>query len=167
MPSAIQSPLAAYLSPKTRTQSQTQAQGTSRREREHPPRLLFQEAGCLSACLLVTCVRSRLHTHLQSAINHCPSHLGQVLGRSSRFLLVFQRLPPVTPSSAHLGYSERDIHSLARQLLWSATRLGPATPPCTSVHLSVAPVRSSVPRGPAPLSIKSAVKERKTDWLTG
>lgn len=41
------------LSPKTRTQSQTQTRGkASKREREHPPRLLFQEAGCLSACHL-------------------------------------------------------------------------------------------------------------------
>lgn len=129
------------LSPKTRTQSQTQTQGkASRREREHPPRLLFQEAGCLSACHLFEGPAST-HTHPPAVLNwpsqrHQPLFLALGTGTwpfVARFWPVCQRLPPVAPSSAHLGSSERDIVSLDTRtclcgsgLVWSATRLGPA-----------------------------------------
>lgn len=107
------------LSPKTRTQSQTQTRGkASKRERE-PPRDSCSRR-LAAACLLVTCLRSRLHTHprrpelafrasepllgsqsLNSRPHHRPSDLGQVPGPSPRasgwLVAVSRRCPKPGP----------------------------------------------------------------------
>lgn len=179
MPSTIQSPLAAYH-PRPGPRADPDP-GQGQQARKGTPRDSCSRR--LAACLLVTCLRSRLHTHPRRpelaftaseplgthSLTPSPSSLGLGTGTwpfNSRFWLACRHFPPLLqarstlPCESNIGSSPNV--SVAQD--WLGLLLDKAL--LAAVHLgtlSVAPVRSIVCPTRAGTAVNQICCQRLTD----